>query len=146
MRADFAETTGEGDLRSAVAAIAATFGPQYYAARAAERRSCSELWTALGQAGFLGVNVPAEYGGGGGGLAELATVCTELAAQGTPLLLLAVSAAISAEVIAGFGRGDQRATWLPGLAAGAIKVVFAITEPDAGSNTPAGDHGRPRRR
>src|SRR4029077_13328827 len=26
-------------------------------------------------------------------------------------------------------------TWLPGLASGAVKVVFAITEPDAGSNT-----------
>jgi len=60
------------------------------------RTPCDELWTALGDRGFIGVNVAEEYGGGGGGLVELATVCEELANQGTPLLLLLVSAAISA--------------------------------------------------
>lgn len=134
MVVDFAETTEHADLRAAVGAIAASFGPKYYAARAAERRPCAELWAELGRAGFIGVNVPEEYGGGGG-LAELAIVCEELAAQGTPLLLLLVSAAISAEIIAEFGTAGQRKTWLPGLADGSTKVVFAITEPDAGSNT-----------
>ena len=132
---DFAESAEHRDLRAAVAAIASGFGPQYYAQHAAERRPCEELWTKLGEAGFIGVNIPAEYGGGGGGLTELALVCEELGAQGTPLLLLVVSAAISAEVITRFGTPEQRATWLPGLAAGTSKVVFAITEPDAGSNT-----------
>jgi len=132
---DFAESAEHRDLRAAVAAIASGFGPQYYAQHAAERTPCEELWTKLGEAGFIGVNIPAEYGGGGGGLTELALVCEELGAQGTPLLLLVVSAAISAEVITRFGTPEQRATWLPGLAAGTSKVVFAITEPDAGSNT-----------
>jgi alkylation response protein AidB-like acyl-CoA dehydrogenase len=62
-------------------------------------------------------------------------VCEELGAQGTPLLLLVVSAAISAAMIAEFGTDEQHKTWLPGLAGGTSKVVFAITEPDAGSNT-----------
>ncbi|MGI8448878.1 MAG: acyl-CoA dehydrogenase family protein [Streptosporangiaceae bacterium] len=132
---DFAESAEHRGLRAAVAAIASGFGPQYYAQHAAERTPCEELWTKLGEAGFIGVNIPAEYGGGGGGLTELALVCEELGAQGTPLLLLVVSAAISAEVITRFGTDGQRATWLPGLAAGTSKVVFAITEPDAGSNT-----------
>ena len=132
---DFAESAEHRDLRAAVAAIASGFGPQYYAQHAAEHTPCDELWTKLGEAGFIGVNIPAEYGGGGGGLTELALVCEELGAQGTPLLLLVVSAAISAEVITRFGTDEQRATWLPGLAGGTTKVVFAITEPDAGSNT-----------
>jgi alkylation response protein AidB-like acyl-CoA dehydrogenase len=132
---DFTETAEHRDLRAAVAGIAGSFGPGYYASRAAERRPCAELWTALGRAGFIGVNIPAEFGGGGGGLTELAIVCEEIAAQGTPLLLLLVSAAISGEVIAQFGTDDQCKAWLPGLAAGTTKVVFAITEPDAGSNT-----------
>ena len=132
---DFTETAEHRDLRAAVADIAGSFGPGYYAARAAERRPCAELWTALGRAGFLGVNIPEEFGGGGGGLTELVIVCEEIAAKGTPLLLLLVSAAISGEVIAKFGTDDQRKAWLPGLAAGTAKVVFAITEPDAGSNT-----------
>ncbi|MGH3069091.1 MAG: acyl-CoA dehydrogenase family protein [Streptosporangiaceae bacterium] len=132
---DFAESTEHRDLRAAVASIASGFGPRYYAQHAAERTPCGELWTKLGEAGFIGVNIPAGYGGGGGGLTELALVCEELGAQGTPLLLLVVSAAISAEVLTRFGTDEQRATWLPGLAAGTTKIVFAITEPDAGSNT-----------
>src|SRR4029077_8403760 len=71
----------------------------------------------------------------GGGIAELSIVGEELAAQGTPLLLLLVSAAICAEVIAEVGTEEQRKTWLPARAAGTSKMVFAITEPDAGSNT-----------
>ena len=132
---DFAEPEEHRALRAAVAGIAAKFGPRYYAERAAARRPCAELWQALGDAGFIGVNIPEEYGGGGGGLTELALVCEEIAAAGTPLLLLLVSAAISAEMISEFGTDEQRGTWLPGLASGAVKVVFAITEPDAGSNT-----------
>jgi alkylation response protein AidB-like acyl-CoA dehydrogenase len=132
---DFAETAEHRALRAAVAGIAAKFGPRYYAEHAAARRPCTELWRALGDAGFIGVNIRQEYGGGGGGLTELALVCEEIAAAGTPLLLLLVSAGVSAELISGFGTTEQRGTWLPGLASGAVKVVFAITEPDAGSNT-----------
>ena len=44
------------------------------------------------------------------------------------------SAAISAEVLAKFGNDAQREQFLPGLATG-TKMVFAITEPDAGSNS-----------
>jgi alkylation response protein AidB-like acyl-CoA dehydrogenase len=132
---DFAETAEHRDLRAAVAAIASGFGPQYYTSHAAAGTPCDELWAKLGEAGFIGVNVPEAYGGGGGGLTELALVCEELGAQGTPLLLLLVSAAISAGVIAEFGTEEQRKAWLPGLATGRTKVVFAITEPDAGSNT-----------
>jgi alkylation response protein AidB-like acyl-CoA dehydrogenase len=132
---DFAETEEHRALRAAVAEIARGFGPRYYAERAAERRPCTELWKTLGEAGFIGVNIPEAYGGGGGGLTDLVLVCEEIAAAGTPLLLLVVSAAISAEVISEFGTEEQRRTWLPGLASGASKMVFAITEPDAGSNT-----------
>jgi len=132
---DFAESGEHRALRAAVAEIAKDFGPRYYAERAAERRPCEELWTALGKAGFIGVNIPEAYGGGGGGLTELALVCEEIAAAGTPLLLLLVSAAISAGMISEFGTEEQRQTWLPRLADGTAKMVFAITEPDAGSNT-----------
>jgi alkylation response protein AidB-like acyl-CoA dehydrogenase len=123
------------DLRAAVGAIAAPFGGRYYVEHAREGRECTELWHALGDAGFIGVNIPEEYGGGGGGLAELTIVCEETAAKGAPILLLLVTEAISAEVIAEFGTPAQRKEWLPGLASGRTKVVFAITEPDAGSNT-----------
>jgi alkylation response protein AidB-like acyl-CoA dehydrogenase len=132
---DFVESDEHRDLRAAVAAIAAPYGGAYYVEHARANQPCAELWQALGDAGFIGVNVPEEYGGGGGGLVELALVCEEAAAQGAPILLLLVSAAISAEVIAEYGSDGQRTEWLPRLASGRTRVVFAITEPGAGSNT-----------
>ena len=122
-------------LRTAVADVAAGFGNDYYTRKAEAREFTGELWTALGKHGFLGVNIPEEYDGGGAGLTELAIVCEETAAQGCPLLLLLVSSAISGEVIGAYGTPAQRRRWLPGLASGEGKIVFAITEPDAGSNT-----------
>jgi alkylation response protein AidB-like acyl-CoA dehydrogenase len=132
---DFSESSEHADLKAAVASIVAPFGGAYYAEHSKNREPCDEVWHGLGEAGFVGVNIPEEYGGGGGGMLELALVCEESAAQGVPLLLMLVSAAISAEVISAFGTGDQKAAWLPGLADGTSKVVFAITEPEAGSNT-----------
>ncbi len=132
---DFDDTAEHAALRAAVAQLTARFGGDYYTARARAGEPCDELWKALAEAGFIGVNVPAEYGGGGTGISELAIVCEETAAQGCPLLLLLVSSAISAEVLARYGSERQRERWLPGIADGTGKVVFAITEPDAGSNT-----------
>ncbi len=89
---DFAESAEHRALRAAVSDIAAKFGPRYYAERAAARRPCTELWQALGDAGFIGVNIPDAYGGGGGGMTELALVCEEIAAA--EAALAAIDAAI----------------------------------------------------
>lgn len=132
---DFSLSDEHADLKAAVASIVKPYGGAYYAEHSKNREPCDEVWQALGEAGLVGVNIPEEFGGGGAGMLELALVCEESAAQGVPLLLMLVSAAISAEVITEFGTDDQRRTWLPGLADGTSKMAFAITEPDAGSNT-----------
>ena len=132
---EFTEKPELQALRETVGQIAARYGSSYYVERAARHEPLTELWADLAAGGFIGINVPEEYGGGGGGLVELAIVCEEIAAQGCPMLLLLVSAAISAEVISRFGDAEQKQRWLPGLADGSSKVVFAITEPGAGSNS-----------
>ena len=81
---DFLESDEHRDLRAAVGAIAARFGGDYYVEHARAGTPCDELWSTLGDAGFIGVNVAEEYGGGGGGLVELAIVCEEIAGQGPP--------------------------------------------------------------
>jgi alkylation response protein AidB-like acyl-CoA dehydrogenase len=131
----FDESDEHRALRAAVGAITDGFGSAYFADHSRDRRPTTELWQALGAHGYIGVNLPEEYGGGGGGLVELAIVCEEVAAHGCPLLLLLVSSAIAGEVLTRFGSPDQKQTWLPRLTAGTGKIVFAITEPDAGSNT-----------
>jgi len=131
---DFAESSEHELLRSAVRDIGASFGHDYFVEQARTGQKTDELWQTIADNGFLGVHLPEEHGGGGAGISELAIVTEELAAQGCPLLLILVSAAICGELLARFGTDDQRARWLPGLAAGE-KMVFAITEPDAGSNS-----------
>jgi alkylation response protein AidB-like acyl-CoA dehydrogenase len=131
---DFSEPEEHVLLREAVAKVARGFGHEYYREKAASDGRTDELWDALGELGFLGVHLPEAYGGGGGGISELAVVCEEVAAAGCPLLLILVSAAICAEVINRFGTEEQKQRWLPGLAR-TEKMVFAITEPDAGSNS-----------
>ncbi|HET9732867.1 MAG TPA: acyl-CoA dehydrogenase family protein [Acidimicrobiales bacterium] len=132
---DFRETDEQALLRSAVAGVAARYGHRYYVDKARAGAKATELWDELADAGFLGVNLPADYGGGGMGMAELSIVCEELAAAGCPLLLLVVSPAICGTVIARFGTEEQKRRWLPGLGSGKQKMAFAITEPDAGSNS-----------
>ncbi|HMG65520.1 MAG TPA: acyl-CoA dehydrogenase family protein, partial [Streptosporangiaceae bacterium] len=132
---DFADTEEHAALRAAVAAVTRPFGGAYFAEHAERREPTTELWQALARPGFIGINIPEQFGGGGAGLAELAVVCEETAAQGCPLLLLLVSSAISAEILTRYGTEEQQQAWLPPMASGDTKVVFALTEPDAGSNT-----------
>ena len=132
---EFDENPDHRAIREAVAKIAAPYGGQYYTQHAEAHTPTDELWRALGRQGFIGINLPEQFGGGGAGLAELTVVCEETAAQGAPLLLLLVSSAISGEILARYGSPRQQQDWLPGMATGERKVVFAITEPDAGSNT-----------
>lgn len=122
-------------LRQAVGRLAADFGHGYYADCARRGAKTTELWSALAEAGFIGVAVDERYGGGGQGISELAVVTEEVAAAGCPLLLLIVSPAICASIIGRFGSDDQRERWMPHFAAGDRKMAFAITEPDAGSNS-----------
>jgi alkylation response protein AidB-like acyl-CoA dehydrogenase len=132
---DFTETEEHAALRSAVAELGREFGIDYWLARARKHESTDELWDKAAKLGFIGINIPEQYGGGGAGITELAIVCEELAAAGSPLLLLVVSPAICATILAQTGTPEQQQRFLPGMAAGTVKMAFAITEPDAGLNS-----------
>ncbi|NGO10944.1 acyl-CoA dehydrogenase family protein [Streptomyces sp. HC44] len=120
------ETEEHKALRTAVAALGKRHGRNH---------APDELWSETAKLGYLGVNLPEEYGGGGGGIAELSIVLEELGAAGCPLLMMIVSPAICGTVIARFGTDAQKQEWLPGLADGTRIMAFGITEPDAGSNS-----------
>ncbi|WP_020658215.1 acyl-CoA dehydrogenase family protein [Amycolatopsis benzoatilytica] len=132
---NFVEPEERVALRKAAAELAGKYGHDYYAKKARAGEKTEELWHEAGQLGYLGVNLPEEYGGGGAGIADLAAVLEEFAAAGSPLLLMVVSPAIVGTVLSRFGTPDQKKQWLPGMADGSKKIVFAITEPDAGSNS-----------
>ncbi|MET7698062.1 acyl-CoA dehydrogenase family protein [Streptomyces sp. NPDC005485] len=129
------ESQEHKDLRAAVAALGKRYGREYLTRTIAEGGHPDALWSEAGKLGYLGVNLPEAYGGGGGGIAELSIVLEELGAAGCPLLMLVVSPAICGTVIARFGTDAQKQRWLPGLADGTRTMAFGITEPDAGSNS-----------
>ncbi|MEU3682444.1 acyl-CoA dehydrogenase family protein [Streptomyces sp. NPDC030592] len=123
------ESEEHKSLREAVAAFAKTH-PHTLNAEDNKR-----LWQEAAKLGYIGVNLPEAYGGGGAGITELALVLEELGAAGNPLLMMIVSPAICGTVIARFGTEEQKRDWLPSLADGTRLMAFGITEPDAGSNS-----------
>jgi alkylation response protein AidB-like acyl-CoA dehydrogenase len=131
----YTESDERQALRREVAKLAGTYGREWFTEQARSGQKTTELWLEIGRNGYLGINVPEEYGGGGGGIGDIAAVCEELAAQGCPLLLMVVSPAICGTIITRFGTREQKRRWLPGIADGTSTMAFAITEPDAGTNT-----------
>src|SRR6201994_3391023 len=127
----------EADLRDAVRQVAGKYGHKYFVDCATSHKEPTELYEELGAAGFLGVHLPEEYGGGGAGLTELCAVIEEVSAAGCPLLMMVIAPAICGSIIAAHGSAELKQAWLPGLANGTRTMSFAITEPDAGSNTHA---------
>jgi alkylation response protein AidB-like acyl-CoA dehydrogenase len=131
----FVETEEQTMLRETVREIAESYGHAYYLDCSKNGKGQTELWAELGRYGFLGVNIPSEYGGADGGIAELAIVCEELATAGTPSFLLIVSTAICGEYLVLHGSEEQKRDWLPRMASGETALAFSITESDAGSNS-----------
>jgi alkylation response protein AidB-like acyl-CoA dehydrogenase len=131
----FVENEERQALRKSVAAMAANYGQDYYLEKARAGEHTDELWNEAGKLGFLGVNLPEQYGGGGAGMYELSLVMEEMAANGCALLMMVVSPAINGTIISKFGTDEQKLRWIPGIADGSITMAFAITEPDAGSNS-----------
>ncbi|WP_226358384.1 acyl-CoA dehydrogenase family protein [Pseudonocardia sp. ICBG601] len=130
-----ADTEERAALRDAVATLVGRYGHDYFMRKAAAHEEPTELWKELGAAGFLGVHLSEAYGGGGGTMADLAVVVEESSTQGVPLLMMVISPAICGTIIDTHGSHELKSRWLPGIADGSLKMAFAITEPDAGSNS-----------
>jgi alkylation response protein AidB-like acyl-CoA dehydrogenase len=80
----FTESPERRELRTQVAKLAGKYGRDWFTQKARAGEKTTELWLEIGRAGYLGINIPEEYGGGGGGIGDIAAVCEELAAQGCP--------------------------------------------------------------
>jgi alkylation response protein AidB-like acyl-CoA dehydrogenase len=85
-----------------------------------------------GARGFLGISLPAEWGGGGRPASFQAAFNLEVAAHDAPLIDTAVT--LAAQPLLAWGSPDQRAFFLPRIIAGELIIGIAYTEPDAGSD------------
>jgi len=91
-----------------------------------------EAWTKAGQAGLLLVDLPVEYGGGGGSFVHEAIVVEELAKAGVNFASYIQDGV--AHYIHAYGDEAQKLSLLPRLAEGTLVGAVALTEPAGGSD------------
>src|SRR3990172_1099742 len=89
----------------------------------------------LGKLGVLGLRIPEEYGGAGGGVVDQVILFEEGGRYQAPFPLTSISA--TCKKLAEFGSEELKRKWLPRLARGDVLGAFAQSEPDAGSDAPA---------
>jgi alkylation response protein AidB-like acyl-CoA dehydrogenase len=94
-----------------------------------------ELIKKAGELGFLGVFIDEAYGGAGLGFLEHAIILEEFWRVDPGLGQQLCSITFGAEEFLLFGSDAQKQKFLPPVAGGKSIMGFAITEPDAGSDT-----------
>ncbi|MFB4309427.1 acyl-CoA dehydrogenase family protein [Actinomadura sp. GTD37] len=134
---DPGEQLTDEELRTAVREVAGRFDDAYWADVDQEARFPWEFYEAFASAGWLGIAIPTEYGGAGLGISAASSMVYEIAASGagmngcSPFHLTI----FGLNLVARHGGERLCRELLPAAAAGDLHVCFAITEPDAGSDT-----------
>lgn len=93
-----------------------------------------EIFAALGAAGLCGVPTPEAWGGLGLGYVEYALVLEEIARVAPSWAVCVAVNGLPQIILSTFGNDEQRARFLPGLAAGQLLGAFALSEPGSGSD------------
>ena len=84
--------------------------------------------------GFVGIDVPEEYGGQGLGLLERAIITEEFTRCGAAVGLHSSSPGLGMDLIVSSGSEEQKKEYLPLLSRGEVVMGSAFTEPDRGSD------------
>ena len=124
-----------GDIRMAVRDVCKKYDGAYWRGLDREGAYPEAFVRELTELGWLSALIPEEYGGGGMSVTEASVVLEEINYSGGD------SAACHAQMyimgtILRHGSDAQKANYLPGIASGELRLqAFAVTEPDAGSET-----------
>ncbi len=94
-----------------------------------------ELYRRIADLGWLGVAIPEEYGGTGGGMVDLCLLLEESSRGLIPMGGFGVSM-IVAGAVERFGTDEQKAEMLEGIVSGSVEAI-AMSEPGAGSDVGA---------
>lgn len=134
---DFTFSEEQEHIRSAIEKLCAPFDEDYWLRKDKEGGFPADFHRALGDAGWLGIAMPEEYGGAGLGITEAALMMQTIAATGAGL---SGASAVHMNIfglhpVVVFGTDEQKRRWLPPLIQGKDKACFAVTEPNSGLNT-----------
>jgi acyl-CoA dehydrogenase len=132
---DFALTDEQRLIHDYGDHVARSFDRAYWMRCAERGEPPAELRRRIADDGFMGLMVPEAHGGAGQGLLEMLLFVEGLSNHGIPLLNLVVGATMTMGLIARHGTSEQQRRFLPAGCRGELSFCFAITEPDAGSNS-----------
>ncbi|MDR3417259.1 MAG: acyl-CoA/acyl-ACP dehydrogenase [Nevskia sp.] len=134
---DHALTADQQSIRDAILKLCAGFPDEYWLQHDRDAAFPQEFFRALLDGGWLGIAMPAAYGGSGLGITEAAVMMQAIAESGAGM-----SGASSVHIpvfsvqpVVLFGTGAQKERILPAVVRGEDRVCFAVTEPNAGLNT-----------
>ena len=136
---DFEPTEQQQQIRTQARALAARFDDAYWRRCDKDHEFPWDFYNAFAEAGWLGIAIPAEYGGAGLGITEASILLEEVAASGAAMngataLHLTI---FGLNPVVRHGSAELKQRILPEAAAGRLHVAFGVTEPNAGSDTPS---------
>lgn len=108
---------------------------EYSRALEAQEEFPQDLWDLLAENDLFGIGIDEAHGGQGGGIMEQIIVAEELSRSiGGLIWLWGVTAFAGVKAIGYYGTDEQKARFLPGLAAGKVRFAISLTEPDGGTD------------
>ena len=136
---EFSEDTEHSAIREAIRAICAQFPDEYWAEADATHTFPWAFYDAMAAGGWVGIAIPAKYGGGGAGITEASIILEEVAASGACMNgASAIHLSIfGMQPVVRYGNEELKLRYLPPVASGELHVAFGVTEPDAGLDTTA---------
>ena len=134
---DFQLTDEQEEIRKQVRALCSRFPDEYWRERDESGEFPWEFYQAIADGGWLGVTIPREYGGAGLGITEAALVMQTVAecGGGTQACSAIHLGIFGLEPLIKYGTQAAKDKYLAPILRGDIHVSFAVTEPDAGTNT-----------
>jgi acyl-CoA dehydrogenase len=134
---DFEFTAEQQDIQNQVRALCSRFPDEYWRDRDASGEFPWEFYQAVADGGWLGITIPQEFGGAGLGITEAAIVMQTVAESGggTQACSAIHLGIFGLEPLIKYGTETAKRKYLPDILSGKMHVSFAVTEPDAGTNT-----------
>jgi acyl-CoA dehydrogenase len=132
---DLSLTDEQRALRAGVTEICKRYPGEYWRDLDSRREYPEKFVDELTQAGYLGCLIPPEYGGAGLGTREGGLILETIHANGGSASACHAQMYIMGTVLR-HGSPAQKQAYLPKIATGELRLqAFAVTEPDAGSDT-----------
>jgi acyl-CoA dehydrogenase len=132
---DFSLSGDQVAIAEAIRDVCAKFPGRYWQELEEDGAYPDEFVNTLTELGWLSTLIPVEYGGGGLGVTEAAVILEEIHRSGANANACHAQMYTMGTVLK-HGSEEQKRRYLPDIATGRLRLqAFAITEPDAGSDT-----------